>query len=113
MHMHFINLSEGETQIYHGLLLGIIHILATMYGTPSTTTSLGDAEVWSIVGFVAKRPTRVYHSPFLSQIISASILFAHLYFEDTQNLVFFPEKNVLDPPTSKRVNFKLLQLPCC
>ena len=35
--MHIINLSEGKTQIYHGLLLGIKHILATMYGSLGTT----------------------------------------------------------------------------
>ena len=49
--------------------------------------------------------------PFLSQINSASISFAYLWFQDTQNIFVLPEKNVVnlpqDPPWSKNVDFQV------
>ena len=49
--------------------------------------------------------------PFLSQIISASISFVHLQFQDTQNIIIFSEKDILDlpqdPHKSKKVDFQV------
>ena len=58
---------------------------------------------WGWLGCVIPR--------FLSQINSASVSFGHLWFQDTQNINFFPEifflRSPQDPPKSEKVDFQV------